>query len=86
MVVSVDPYHRQRNDTVIVAVTSQNLNAPLFGDCIIQHWQSAGLNVPSKAKGVIATVERREVHKRIGTLAQEDFDRLRQSMRDMMGL
>ena len=85
VVLSVDQYHQDRVDTVIVAVTSQDLNNNRFGDSEIIDWQQAGLNTASKAKGVLATIEQQRIKKRVGTLTANDFARLQQSVRNIIG-
>ena len=85
VVLSVDKYHQDRVDTVIVAVTSQDLNNNRFGDSAIVDWQQAGLNTASKTKGVLATIEQQTIKKRVGTLTTRDFARLQLSVKEIIG-
>lgn len=85
VVVSVDAYHQSRADAVIVALSTQ-MGATYFGDCDLIEWQAAGLPRATKAKGVIETVSRRVVHRQMGALTPEDFQRVQRSVLDIMGL
>ena len=69
----------------MVALTT-NLADRYFGDCDIAAWQQAGLPRPTKAKGVVQTIERTMVDYRLGTLTLSDFERVKQSIRDIMAL
>lgn len=70
---------------MVVALTT-NLADRYFGDCDINAWQQAGLPRPSKSKGVIQTIERATVERRLGTLTASDFERVKQSLREIMAL
>ena len=85
VVLSVEDYHNSRADTVVVALTTQ-LQRSYFGDCDILDWRSAGLPEPSKAKGVIVTIERSIIERRMGRLSSADFARVQDSVRAILGL
>jgi mRNA interferase MazF len=85
VIVSVADYHRHRADAVAVALTT-NMDRIYFGDCIIDDWRSAGLPMPSLAKGVIATIERSQIERRLGTLTADDLSRLDRCLQQILGL
>lgn len=85
IVVSSDAYHRSRSDVLILAVTSQT-RRNYFGDCELLDWRQANLYRPSVAKGTIHSIERRLVRRRIGTLSENDYAKVKGSLRDILGL
>lgn len=78
-------YHAARLDAVVVALTTGS-QGPYFGDCPIVDWSSAGLLGPTKAKGVIETLERSVFEKKIGVLSDRDFQDVQASIRQILGL
>ena len=86
VVVSSSQYHSARQDMVIVALTSQIDGRKYFGSCEIQDWQVAGLKCPTLAKGVIATVKRTAIRRELGSLAENDYDRVKDSLRSILAL
>jgi len=79
------PYHQSRSDAVVVALSSQ-LASTYHGDCDIVDWKSAGLPLPTKAKGVIETIDRASVDYQYGMLSSADLERVKDSLRLILGL
>jgi mRNA interferase MazF len=77
VVISSDPYHRERPDVLLLAVTSQQRPASGVGEVAIRHWKESGLLRPSVFKPLVATLERRRVQRKLGRLADEDRRALR---------
>jgi hypothetical protein len=69
----------------MLAVTSRR-GRPYFGDCEIREWRAAGLLLPSTAKGVFRTIDRSLVYRKLGTLANDDYDQVKHSLRVIFGL
>lgn len=85
VIVSVASYNNSRDDAVMVALTASR--APLyFGDCPIADWRAAGLPKPSTSKGVVRTIEKALVYHRLGSLTDEDMERVKDSLRAIMAL
>jgi mRNA interferase MazF len=86
VVVSSDAYHRQGDDVVVMAVTSQ-LSKPSRapGDILITEWEKAGLLKPSLIKPVIATLERGLILRKLGELRDRDREALRAGIQDVFG-
>lgn len=72
-------------DVIIVPLTSRVTNL-LPGEFVLQHWQQAGLNVPTAVKRGLYTVEESLIVKTVGQLAPDDEQTLDQSLRDWLGL
>ncbi len=85
MILTNEDYHRSRADAVVVAVSSEIANS-YYGDYVLTDWRSAGLPVPSKAKGVIQTIERSTIESTYGRLSNRDFQQLKSCLRSMLGL
>jgi mRNA interferase MazF len=72
-------------DVIIVPLTSR-VTGLLAGEFVLQHWQQAGLNVPSAVKRGLYTVEESLIVKTVGQLAPDDAQTLDQSLRDWLDL
>ena len=58
VVVSSAAYNLNRLDIILMAVTSQMLSPPYFGEVVIARWQQAGLIKPSLVKPIFTTIEK----------------------------
>lgn len=85
VIVSVPAYHASRADAVIVALTTQ-MRSNYFGDYDLVDWATAGLPLPSRAKGVIQTIERQAIERKFGKLSVRDLERVQDSVRQILGL
>lgn len=78
-------YHNSRADAIVVAVSCQ-LGDSYYGDYMLSDWQAAGLPLPSKAKGVIETIDRSTIEGTFGKLSNQDFKQLKTCICSMLGL
>ncbi len=85
VVVSSAAYHRARREAVIAAITS-NTRRRLVGDHLIVHWQDAGLLHPSLVTGVIRTIKKSMVRRRLGRLHADDQERVSAALAHSLGL
>lgn len=85
VILTSEDYHNSRADAVVVAVSCQ-CNTSYYGDYMFSDWKAAGLPLPSKAKGVIETIDRATIERTFGTLSQKDFNNLKDCTRSMLGL
>jgi len=61
-----------------VAAVTSNVERRLFGDCLIANWKQAGLLFPSVATGILRTIKRTMIQKKLGAMPKidlENFDR-----------
>ncbi len=79
IVVSSETYHRERDDVIVVSVTS-NLTDLRTGDVILEHWEEAGLIDPSAMKAVFLTIEKSLILRKIGKLEEVDAKAVRASL------
>lgn len=85
VVVSSAGYHRSRHEAIIVAVTS-NTDRKLMGDHLIAGWKGAGLIHPSVATGIVRTVHRTMIRRRLGSLATGDLGAVGKKLRLSLGI
>jgi len=85
VVLTSEDYHNSRADAVVVAVSCQ-VGTSYYGDYVLSDWKAAGLPKPSKAKGVIQTIERSAIEITFGELSEQDFNQLKTCVRSMLGL
>ena len=85
VIISSPKYHSTRQDVIIVALTSQ-MGRTYFGDCQIREWKTAGLKRPSIAKGFISTIKRTTISHQLGVLGEEDYNRVKDSVRSILAL
>lgn len=83
LIISSEDYHQSRHEVIVMAITS-NIKRTLVGDTRIDEWKTAGLLYPSLVAGIIRTIKYTMVVRKLGVLAQRDFQKVRNSMeRDM---
>jgi mRNA interferase MazF len=85
IVVSVDDYHRGRQEVIIAAITS-NVDRLLIGDHLIVGWQEAGLLFPSVATGIIRTIKQAMIERRLGIMPAVDMKAVQEKLRQVLGL
>ena len=83
VVISSAAYNRARQEVLVAAITS-NVKRRLFGDYPMVNWRESGLLFPSVATGILRTIRRTMIERRLGAMARGDlegFDReLRRSL------
>jgi mRNA interferase MazF len=76
IIISSDFYHENsRGNLIAIAVSSQVENKLSF-EFEIEEWKEAGLLKPSILKSNIATIEKSEVIKKLGSLHEKDRENL----------
>jgi mRNA interferase MazF len=85
VVISSVAYNTARRDLIIMAVTSQLKSSGMFGEVLVVQWESAGLIRASAIKPVITTIEQTLVLRRLGGLAAEDQQALRNAIAAIVG-
>ena len=88
LVVSSEGYHRARQEIqeIIVAAITSNLRRCLFGDHVVADWQGAGLLFPSVVTGVLRTVKRTMIERRLGAMPAGDLRAIDEGLRRSLGL
>ena len=84
LVVSADAYQRGRNEVIVAAVTS-NVTRVRVGDTRLRRWREAGLLYPSVVTGILRTVKRSMIGRRLGALAPSDLAAVEKNLRAALG-
>ena len=85
VVISSPTYNRTRQEVIVAAVTS-NVRRRLFGDHLIADWKGAGLLFPSLVTGVLRTIRRTMIARKLGSMPRPDLDAIDREMRRALGL
>jgi mRNA interferase MazF len=85
VVVSSAAYNRERQDVILMPVTSQVRSPVKFGEVEVRAWQRAGLLNPSVIKPVLATAEKGLVRRKLGRLDTTDAASLRSALATIVG-
>ena len=84
LIISSDDYHKGRQEVIVVAITG-NIKRALFGDTKIDKWKEAGLIYPSLVTGIIRTIKDNMIIHKLGTLLQQDFQKVQKNLGKAMG-
>ena len=85
LVLSSPAYHRGRQEVIVAAITS-NIRRRLFGDHVIGDWKGAGLLFPSLVTGILRTIKRTMIDRKLGTMPKMDMEAVRRELRRSLGL
>lgn len=85
LVISSPEYRRARQEIVVAAITS-NVTRRLFGDHPVADWNGAGLLFPSVVTGILRTVTRAMIERRVGSLPKPDRDGVDRQLRRSLAL
>jgi mRNA interferase MazF len=86
VVISVEAFNRAGIKLIVAAVTG-NVSPPFRpGDTLLNDWSEGGLLKPSAVRGVLATVDRSDIVRVLGTLSPRDFDEVERGIANILGL
>lgn len=85
VVISSLAYQRARQEVVVAAITS-NVRRLLFGDHLITDWKAAGLLFPSVVTGIVRTIKRTMIDRKLGSMAKADREAIDRALRWSLGL
>lgn len=85
LIISSDTYHKNRQEIIVVAITS-NIERILFGDTKIDNWKQAGLIYPSLVTGIIRTIKADVIIRKLGILSKQDFQKVAKNLLKIMDL
>jgi len=85
LVLSSPAYHRGRQEVIVAAITS-NIRRRLFGDHLIADWKGAGLLFPSSVTGILRTIKRTMIDRRLGAMPKTDMEAVHKELRRSLGL
>jgi mRNA interferase MazF len=73
------------NDELLIPLSSR-ISALSPGEFILTDWKPAGLNVPSKVRRFVLTIDRAHVGRRLGRLSDSSLRRLDAALKSWFGL
>jgi mRNA-degrading endonuclease toxin of MazEF toxin-antitoxin module len=85
LVISSSAYNRGRKEVVVAAITS-NVRRRLFGDHLVEDWKGAGLLFPSVATGILRTVTRGVIDRKLGVMATASMSTVANALRRSLAL
>ena len=83
--VSSARFNRARREVIVAAITS-NVTRRLAGDHAVSNWKAAGLLFPSIVTGIVRTVERTMIRRRLGALTPDDLAAVEDELRKSLNL
>jgi len=84
VIISKDSFNTAGIKLVVAAVTN-NVTPPFRpGDTLLNDWGVAGLLKPSAVRGVLATVDKSDVMRKLGALSQNDLSKVEQGIADIL--
>lgn len=84
LVVSSEAYNANRQEVIILAVTS-NADRLLLGDTKIIQWKESGLLYPSLVTGIMRTIKSDMIFRKIGEISQVDLNKVNENIRKIIG-
>jgi mRNA interferase MazF len=86
VVISTDLFNGRGIKLIVAAITS-NVSPPFRpGDTLLADWSAAGLLKPSAVRGVLATVDKADVIRKLGALPAGDLDTVEGGIAEVLGL
>ena|SRR5690349_8671393 len=85
LIVSSAAYHRSRQDVSLAGITS-NVTRALVGDYLLADWRAAGLRQPSVVTGLLQTILRTMILRRLGAMTESDSQAYDQHLRQSLAL
>ncbi len=85
VIISSSAYHRARQEVVVAAITG-NVRRRLFGDHRVADWKGAGLLFPSVVTGILRTIKRTMIDRKLGSMPKPDLAAIDRELRRSLGL
>lgn len=85
VVLSSPAYNRAWQEVIVAAITS-NVSRRLFGDHLISDWKRLGLLFPSLVTGIVRTIKRTMIARKLGAMPQADMEAIDRELRRSLGL
>jgi len=77
-----------RGDVVLVGFVFSDESGKkfLFGDHVIADWKGAGLLFPSSVTGILRTIKRTMIDRKLGAMPKTDMEAVHRELRRSLGL
>ena len=84
VVISNDSFNKAGVKLVAAGITS-NITSPFRpGDTLLNDWETAGLIKPSAVRGVLATVDRLDILRKLGVMSEADFKQVMRNIKSIL--
>lgn len=84
LIISTKQYHKNRQEVIVMAITS-NIKRVLFGDTKLFQWKESALLFPSVVTAIVRTIKANMIYRRIGSLSKKDFQRVEKNLTQSIG-
>jgi mRNA interferase MazF len=85
VVISTNHFNAAGIKLIVAAITS-NVSPPFRpGDTLLNNWSAAGLLKPSAVRGVLATIDKSDIARKLGALSAPDFAKVEEGIADILG-
>jgi mRNA interferase MazF len=85
VIISADDFNTAGIKLIVAAITS-NVSPPFRpGDTLLSDWSAAGLVKPSAVRGVLATVDKSDVVRKLGALTVQDWTEVEKGVAHILG-
>ena len=85
IVVSKDDFNRAGTKLMVATITSKISPPFRVGDVLISEWKKSGLVKPSAMRGVLTTIDKRDVLRSMGQLVKSDFANVEAAIAQIFG-
>lgn len=85
LIVSSRAYNKARQEVIVAAVTS-NIQRRLIGDRLVADWRAAGLLFPSLVTGILRTIKRAMIERRLGSLPAAELSAVDRQLRRSLAI
>jgi mRNA interferase MazF len=85
LIISANRYHQGRHEAILAAITS-NIGRLLFGDYRIKAWRESGLLFPSVVTGIVRTIKRDMIARKLGDLPGLELRAVDERLRGILAL
>ena len=85
LLLSSDRYMEGRQEVIVSAITS-NTRRMLEGDHLMADWGKAGLLYPSVSTGILRTIKRSMIERKMGEISQRDLSEIESNLAQILEL
>ena len=85
VIINSDSYHCSRGEVIVAAITSK-VGSLFVGDYLIRDWKETGLLHPSVVTGILRTIKKSMIHRKLGSMPEKDIKSIEIALREILGL
>ena len=85
IVVSKDDFNRAGTKLIVATITGTIAPPFRVGEVLISEWKKSGLVKPSAMRGALVTIDKRDILRSMGQLAESDFANVEAAIAQIFG-